>query len=470
MTFYHDIVQRILEKKNAELNLGQEQAVDQFLRFHHEVRAMGVFMLKGAAGTGKTFVIDLLKEFLSSQGFKVALLAPTGRAAKVLNRRSKSYSSTIHRYIYTPVDVGGGLSFQLKENKDPMKMYYIVDEASMVGENKEGRRSLLDDLIYYIYTEEPRHRLIVVGDHAQLPPVGSKTSPALDAGYLRSEHGLNVVESDLNQVMRQAFDSEILEVADAIRKGMEAGKAPELEISYSPEVELLENTWSAIEYYTGFYNPDDLDYSVMICYSNRVATELNQAIRHQLLEAEEPLMAGDRIMVVKNNYAWGDRQFPFIANGEMGIVREVYHESKENKYGLSWIDVEIEFQGIKEEPAFVTCKVMLDLLNDKKPQMDYGTMQRIFLERQVEFEEMTKVERKKKMRKDPYLQALQIKYGYCITGHKSQGGQWKYVIVSFEPMYKGMNLKEYMRWAYTAVTRAEEKLFLDKFPFLVKDD
>ena len=174
-------------------------------------------------------------------------------------------------------------------------------------------------------------------------------------------------------------------------------------------------------------------------------------------------------MVVRNNYAWGEAKFPFIANGEMGIVRYVHSETYEERYGLKWIDVDIEFLNLAEQPVEINCKVLQDLLDDKRPQLGFGDMQRVRVERRREYDELPATKSKEKIRKDPYINALQVKYGYAITGHKSQGGQWQHVLIGFEPIYKGMNVEDYLRWTYTSFTRAEERLYLLNFPFLERE-
>jgi exodeoxyribonuclease V len=221
--------------------------------------------------------------------------------------------------------------------------------------------------------------------------------------------------------------------------------------------------------YTGLFRNDDPDAVVFLTYSNKLAVDVNLAIRRQLFEPTEDLIAGEQVMVVRNNYAWGDKEFPFIANGEMGKVIEVISGSAEEKYGFKWADVIIEFQNLSNNPVEVMCKVVLDLLSDRKPQLSFQDLQQVHRARRAEYEKLPAKPKSESLKNDPYLNALQIKYGYAVTGHKAQGGQWRNVIVAFEPMYKGMSSQDYLRWSYTAVTRAEDRLFMLNFPFGQKD-
>lgn len=469
---HRHIIDEILERVAINLTPGQDEAVNAFLRYHRDEVGRAVFVLEGAAGTGKTFLIRLLNHFLLKQGYKVALLAPTGRAAKVITKRTRRYASTIHRYIYAPAEMpGGSVHFRLKENKDPIKMYYIVDEASMVGDggDEEAGSGLLADLLKFVFQDDHRRKIIMVGDPAQLPPVGSQTSPALDQGYLKKHYRMRTLGTHMQEVMRQAEFSEVLRYATEVREAMEAGASPIIDKVWGGEVEHVDNGYEAMELYSGMFRAEDPDAVVFITYSNKLAVDVNMAVRKLLHDPDEDLVRGEQILVVRNNYAWGEQQFPFIANGEMGFVRDVYRESYEERYGMRWIDVQIEFQDLSSNPVLVDCKVVLDLLSDKKAQLTYADMQQVVRARRDEYEAMPKTHAMNTMRKDPYINALQIKYGYAVTGHKAQGGQWRNVIIAFEPMYQGMSMKDYLRWTYTAITRAEDKLYVLNFPFAPKE-
>ncbi|MEM7039729.1 MAG: ATP-binding domain-containing protein [Bacteroidota bacterium] len=232
---------------------------------------------------------------------------------------------------------------------------------------------------------------------------------------------------------------------------------------------MIDNGYEALELYTGLYREDDPELVLFITYSNKLAVDVNIAIRNHLFEVDSELIPGEIVMVVRNNYAWGNKQFKFIANGEMGVIREVFSETYEEKYGLRWMDVLIEFMDLTQNLVEIECKVVLDLLDNKQGQIPYQAMQKVIQARRLEYESMSKTQRGLAVRKDPYINALQIKYGYAVTGHKAQGGQWKNVIVGFEPMYQGMTMHDYLRWTYTALTRTEERLYLLNFPFVQRD-
>lgn len=473
MLLFEKIITDILQQQEIALTEDQEQAVQSFLEFHESDQQNGVFVLRGIAGTGKTFLINLLTRFLRKMGYKTALLAPTGRAAKVITSRTARYASTLHRYIFSPLESPhGGVVFHLKENKDPEKMYYIVDEASMVGDRSgkdEPGGGLLSEFLKFAQQGSGRRRVIFVGDPAQLPPVGSSVSPALDPVHLRKVHRLQPVVTELREVMRQEGGSEILRLASEIRNAMEENRAPSLDIDYRGDVQIIDQGYEGLELYTGMYDPDNMERVVFLTYSNHLATRVNEAIRNQMYGVEDRLVEGELLMVVRNNYAWGDKKFPFIANGEMGVVRHLHPETYEEKYGLEFMDVDIEFQNLSDEPILINCKIVLNLLSSKQPQLGYNEMQPVVLQRRREYETMPKTKAREEWRKDPYVNALQVKYGYAVTGHKAQGGQWNHVIIGFEPMYSGMNLKDYLRWSYTAFTRAEEALYLLDCPFIQKE-
>jgi len=462
------IIRDILGRDDIELSGDQTAALSDFLRFYNSHEERSTYLLTGSAGTGKTFLINIFSAFMRKMGYKVILLAPTGRAAKVISRRTKRLAYTIHHHIYSPRENSlGTISFELKENKEKNKSIYIIDEASMIGDNADGgsQSGLLKDLLKYVFYGDEFRKLILVGDPVQLPPVGHKESPALDANTLEVAGYLSLIHAHLTEVKRQLVDSEVLENAVLIRDAYLSGDYMSLQLQPGREVQVLENAYEGIELYMGYFQEGNLDRVVFITYSNYQASKINQAIRHQMWGYEDKLIASDVLMVVKNNYAWGDqKRLPFIANGEMGTVREVYPESREERYGLTWMDVEIEFIDVKGEPIRVECKVVLDLLDSKLPQVDNNHMQQILRERRQEYMGLPKSQAIALMRSDPYVNALQVKYGYAITGHKSQGGQWENAIIGFEPDY-GQNLAAYTRWTYTVFTRAESRVFLLNCPF-----
>lgn len=450
--------------ESIELTDDQREALHEFNRFLKGDVPKSAFLLTGSAGTGKTFLINLISKHLQVRGYKVVLLAPTGRAAKVITRRTKRLAYTIHHHIYSPLEgMGGDVYFRLKENKANNRTIYIVDEASMIGD--DGGVGIMRDLMSFVYGSEPDRKLILVGDPVQLPPVGLDESPALNPDILRKNAGVHVFHAHLTEVKRQLTDSDVLENAVRIRDAFLNGDAESLVIEPAGDVQILENGYEGIEVFLGYYREGDPDQAVFITYSNWQAAKVNEAIRYQLHGGQESLRSGDQVMVVRNNYHWGDpKKLPFLANGEMGIVRDVFYESQEELYKLTWVDAEVEFQDNQGEPFLVSCKLILDLLNSKEAQVDVATMRNVARARQEEYHGMSHSQAQAMLNKDPYIHGLQIKYGYAITGHKSQGGQWENVVIGFEPDY-GKKPLAYLRWSYTVLTRAESRVFLLSCPF-----
>ena len=448
----------------VELTDDQQHALREFDEFIRADVPRSTFLLSGSAGTGKTFLINIISRELKRKGFEVVLLAPTGRAAKVITRRTKRLAFTVHHHIYSPLEgAGGDVYFQLKDNKAAANTVYIVDEASMIGD--DGGVGLLRDLFGFVFGREPGRKLILVGDPVQLPPVGHNESPALNPQLLTREADAVVWHAHLTEVKRQLHDSEVLDNAVKIRDAFLEGEPASLVLEPGREVQVLENGYEGVEIFLGYFRDGDPDRVVFITYSNWQATQVNKAIRMQLHGTEDQLVSGDQLMVVRNNYHWGDpKRLPFLANGEMGIVREVFPESYEELYTLHWMDAEVEFTDNRGEPFLVSCKLILDLLDAKEPQVDTATLRMIARARQDEYQDLSFSQAQAMLAKDPYIHALQVKYGYAITGHKSQGGQWENVIIGFEPDY-GQDPLAYLRWSYTVFTRAESRVFLLSCPF-----
>ena len=468
-TFLEKIVEDILNASDARLTNDQEDALQAFWDLLHSTLDRRTLLLTGSAGTGKTFMINLFTKILKKSGYKVILLAPTGRAAKVISRRTKSAAFTIHHHIYNVAEDGfGDVYFRLKNNKEKSKTVYIVDEASMIGMDKDAGKAsnVLKDLLSYVFDEGEERILFLVGDPVQLPPVGLNNSPALDPYEIGKWELLDLYNAKLSEVKRQHADSGVLENAVLIRDAYMESEGVVPQLQPNREVQILDSPYEAIEAYTGYFQEGNPDRVIFITYSNFRATKVNQALRYQLWQTNEPLVESELIMVVKNNYAWGDdKVLPFIANGEMGTIRYIDKDSMEERYGLHWVDVEIEFQTTKGDPVLISCKVVLDLLENKQAQLSYEQLYKVTNARRAEYENLSNSQSKKMMRQDPYVNALQIKYGYAITGHKSQGGQWEYVIIGFEPDY-GNDFKSYMRWSYTVFTRAESQVFMLNCPFV----
>lgn len=460
----------LTQSEGIILSEDQDAALSTFVDFEKSEQSRSTYLLTGSAGTGKTFMIGIFRRYLQKLGYKVILLAPTGRAAKVISRRTQRLAYTIHHHIYSPFEGSlGEVAFQLKQNKEQTKTVYVVDEASMIGDSGGGTSSgLLHDLLRFVFETDEDRKLIIVGDPVQLPPVGHSTSPALEPEELAFKGFLSLFHAHLTHVKRQEMDSGILENAVRLRDAFVNQQPNAFHLHASRDVLIMENAWDSVETYLGYHQASNLDRVIFITYSNWMATRVNQGIRHELHQSEEKLVAGELLMVVRNNYAWGDnKRMPFIANGEMGTVQEVFPETYEEKYGLKWMDVLIEFEDTQGEAFPLEAKLVLDLLDQKLPQLESSTTARVLHERQREYAGLAPSKMAEQLRTDPYVNALQVKYGYCVTGHKSQGGQWENVIVGFEPDY-GQDPLAYLRWTYTVLTRAEERLFLLNNPFGVE--
>ena len=419
------------------------------------------FLLKGYAGTGKTSMMKALVGHLKSKGERFRCLAPTGRAAKVLSRYTDSPAFTIHKQIYRKLESpDGGISFGLAHStwKDTV---FIVDEASMISEDRSlSGNDLLGDLLEYVYSNSG-NRLVLLGDEAQLPPVGLNRSPALDIDILRSDFGLRIATMELTEVVRQSVDSGILDYATQLRDGLgQEGFTPlelalpdGLDISYTSPYELPDVLESA-------YARHGVDEVKVICRSNKDAWQYNQQIRTRVLYKEDRLEAGDRVMVVRNNYLWseGHKELPFIANGEM--MELLYLRNGEERYGLSFREAGLELV-VQESLGTLDAKVMLDSLDAQGPAMSPEAMEHLYRSVREDLSYIHKGSKlKAEMQEDPYLNALQLKYGYAITCHKAQGGQWPVVIVDRGFVPQDADFTDFTRWLYTAVTRATEKLYI----------
>ncbi len=420
-----------------------------------------VFLLNGYAGTGKTSLTGALVRALREAEVPVVLLAPTGRAAKVFGKFSRYPATTIHRRIYRGTE--GGLMTAEADVADNtlVNAVFIVDEASMIGATTDftGKRSLLEDLIEYVYSGEGC-RMVLLGDTAQLPPVGSSESPAMNVDVLKS-FGLRVTRAVLTAVVRQASESGILYNATRLRKAMRHDPLPEPRIvtgRFSDVVnvsgEELEDELSAA------YNDSGITEALLVTRSNKRATLFNLAIRTNILYREEELSRGELLLVAKNNYLWSARVkgLDFVANGDTAIVDTVY--GTEEKYGFRFADVNLR---LPDRDLAFDCKILLDTLTNESAALEperYNALYMAALNDPDLFTSATPMRtRMRLLRSDPYVNALQVKYGYAVTCHKAQGGQWKNVFVDmgYIPADAYRTL-DFYRWLYTAVTRATERL------------
>lgn len=419
-------------------------------------------MLRGYAGTGKTSLIKTLVKTLPGYKRKTVLLAPTGRAAKVMNQYSGKAAFTIHKYIYRPKsDNRGGVMFNLRENKAAHTIY-IVDEASMINDSGGGA-SLLNDLLQFV-REGINCKLVFVGDKAQLPPVGVDLSPALDSSYLGVHYRREVMDIEMTEVMRQAEDSGILRNATDLRERQthEDFSVPQIEVS-DDVVRLLEGYEVEEALHDSFALAGREDTAILV-RSNKRAALYNRQIRARILGQEDEISAGDFLMVVKNNYFWlpEKSRAGFIANGDTIELLQIY-EQKE-LYGFRFARVKVRLVDYPGEEPIETV-IMLDVIDKPSASLnwdDTGKLYNAVMEDYMDIPQ--KYLRHKKVKENEYYNALQVKFSYAITGHKAQGGQWKNVFIEKPWMPTGEPDMEHLRWLYTAFTRASEKIYLIGFP------
>lgn len=429
------------------------------------------FILRGYAGTGKTTSVGALVKVMSRFGLRAILLAPTGRAAKVMSTYTGRKALTIHKKIYRKKSaVATELSFQLAPNLAEQTLF-IVDEASMISDemNVQSGSSLLKDLMEFVYNRK-NCAAVFVGDTAQLPPVGSLDSPALNKEYVQSAFGLRVRSVELKEVVRQEKKSGILANATMLRRLIHKDNADKKEkvtlpkfITKSYKDIFRMNGVKLVEGLEYAYNKFGIENALVVCRSNKSANVYNQQIRARLLYREEELTGGDQIMVVKNNYFWlpENESAAFIANGDMARIKRV--RSTEERYGFRFCEVQLEFLDFPEAGE-ITCKVMLDTLTAETPNLSYELSNKLFEGLNEDYGHLSnKRERFLAIKEDPYYNALQIKFAYAVTCHKAQGGQWDAVFVDQGYLTDEMVDIDFLRWLYTGVTRAKRELFLVNF-------
>ncbi|WP_055562260.1 ATP-dependent RecD-like DNA helicase [Hymenobacter sp. AT01-02] len=446
------------------------QQLDVFLK--DQLPGRKAFVLRGYAGTGKTTVVSALVQWLHRMGRKYTLMAPTGRAAKVMSTYSGVAASTIHKKIYrqTSGTPSQGLTFQRQPNR-AQDTLFIVDEASMISDEKAfGQNGLLDDVLNYVF-EKPTNRLLLIGDTAQLPPVGQLVSPALDPEILRHRFRADVASVELRQVMRQAEESGILMNATVLREELRE-EEPHIQFFtkgypdiFSMQGDKLEDglRWA----YKNFGHEN----STIICRSNKNANQYNQYIRRILFEAEDEIESGDYLMVVRNNYFWlpKDSEIGFLANGDFVQVVKIIRRTEE--FGFRFADARVRLVDYPDEPD-MEVKLLLDTLHTDSPALSADQNKALYDAVSEDYAHLeTKKDRTAALRKDPFLNALQVKFAYALTCHKAQGGQWQAVFVDHGFLKEDIVNSEFARWLYTAVTRSSEKLFLLNFnPKLIGDE
>ena len=462
---------RIREAMGMVPTAEQEHAIDVFSLFMTDRDDHVVLILRGSAGTGKTTLAGAIVRAMNVLKQKMILLAPTGRAAKVFALNAGHPAYTIHRRIYRQKSAGDISAFNLNFNNNRDTLF-MIDEASMIanqgyGESAFGSGCLLDDLMQFVYSGQ-NCRMVLVGDKAQLPPVGEDESPALMSDVLRA-YGMKVYECDLNQVLRQSEDSGILWNATRIRTLIDDWILPKIrfqgfaDIVRVPGDELIESLATS-------YSRVGMDETMVITRSNKRANIYNQGIRNTVLDREDELCRGDQLMIVKNNYYWvkGDTtntQSPtpitFIANGDIAVVQRV--RNVHELFGFRFADVTMTLPDYDNYE--LTATVILDSLTTESPALSREQQEQLYNAVMEDYADIPlKADRIKQLKKDKYFNALQIKFAYAVTCHKAQGGQWAHVYIDQGYMTDDMLTPDYIHWLYTAFTRATEKLFLVNWP------
>jgi tRNA A37 threonylcarbamoyladenosine biosynthesis protein TsaE len=485
---HDELKYRILQALGLTPTPEQDHALEVFSMFMTDRSDHVVMILRGSAGTGKTTLAGAIVRAMAALQQKLMLLAPTGRAAKVFSLYADHAAYTIHRRIYRQKSAGDLSAFSLNDNlnKDTL---FIVDEASMIANDafanggdsrwSFGSGCLLDDLMQFVYNGQ-NCRMLLIGDKAQLPPVGEEESPALSASFLRG-YGMSVYEADLNQVLRQSEDSGILWNATRIRQLTGTGPAgcsrltgpvpvslPQIRLKGFADVCVVPGD-ELIESLSSSYSRVGKDETMVITRSNKRANIYNQGIRNMVLDREDELCRGDMLMIVKNNYYWveqlpspsGEGNFSFIANGDRAVVQRVRHVHE--LYGFRFAEVTMLFPDYDDYE--LTAIVILDSLTTEAPALTREQQEQLY---NAVLEDYSDIPRKadqiKKLKEDRYYNALQVKFAYAVTCHKAQGGQWAHIYLDQGYMTDDMLTPDYIHWLYTAFTRATEKLFLVNWP------
>lgn len=459
-----EFAERIVLNLPYDPNEQQMQLIGALARFcSPKTPSDSVFMLNGYAGTGKTSLTGALVRSLNEVGISSVLLAPTGRAAKVFGRFAKHPAYTIHRKIYRQASMGNAMAMPytpiVAENRHHNTVF-IVDEASMIGSSSDVGNNLLEDLIHYVYTGE-NCRLLLLGDTAQLPPVGCQLSPAMNVGVLKS-FGLKVTRAILTATARQASDSGILYNATWLRRAMIKDPLPVAQLTASTFADVTPVLSEDLSEVLGnAYSRDGIEETILITRSNMRAVKFNLAIRGNILEKDEYLCCDELILVSKNNYLWSAKVkgVDFIANGDVAVVTRIY--GTETKYGFLFADALIQ---LPDREVEIEAKLLLSTLVSEAPGLT-AEQSKLLYEKCINdpnnFAPDTPITlRQKKLKTDPYYNALQIKYAYAVTCHKAQGGQWRNVFLDMGYIAPEAQGLDFYRWLYTAITRATQHLYL----------
>ena len=464
-----DFYKELLQKFPFEPTIKQQKLLNELSNFIFDSNNRALFLLKGYAGTGKTTTISTVVNSLWKVGQKAVLLAPTGRAAKVISGYSKKQAFTIHKKIYFPKkQQNGSVDFIIQPNKHTNTIF-IIDEASMIPDRPSNAKlfetgSLLDDLMNYVYAGK-NCKIIFIGDTAQLPPVKLNVSPALEAKTLELEYQKDVTEIELDEVMRQHENSGILANATYLRM-LIMNKSTDFQFDLNfPDIIRLIDGYDIEDAINSAYDNIGVEDTAFIVRSNKRANLYNQQIRTKIRGQENEISAGDYVMVVKNNYYWlqDSSEAGFIANGDICEITRL--NAIKELYGFRFAEVEVRMIDYPNQKPFETV-LILDTLSSESPSLSYEESNKLYQAVKEDFiHEKSKYKQLLAVKNNKYFNALQVKFSYAMTCHKSQGGQWKTVFVEQPYLPDGIDV-EYLRWLYTAITRAEEKLYLIGF----KDD
>ncbi len=462
------IIQIILDQFGHKPTTGQQKLIELLANFIQSPEQDEIFLLKGFAGTGKTSLVSAMVKAFHNFQLNPVLLAPTGRAAKVLSSYTKYPAYTIHKKIYRQKSRSDGFGEFVLDYNPHDHTIFIIDEASMISNSDNsasvfGSGRLLDDLIEYVFNKK-NCKLILIGDTAQLPPVKIKISPALDKKQLES-YGKVVYEFTLKEVVRQATNSGILVNATALRKKIFEEKThtsyPRFTLSDFEDVKRVYGE-DLIEIISDSYDKHSMQETMIITRSNKRANQYNQGLRHSILWREEEISTGDYIMVVKNNYFWCEdiKEIDFIANGDIAEITRIGKYT--DRYGFRFAEVSLRF--IDYNDIEIDTTIMLDTLNIETASLEGEKLRELFFTIEADFQDIkSKRKRYQKIKEHPYFNALQVKFAYAVTCHKAQGGQWKSIFVDQGYIIDEMLNVEYLRWLYTALTRATENLYLVNF-------
>ena len=445
----------------------QEEAIGRLADFIYEKGDRFLFLLRGYAGTGKTTLVSALVNALEDVRVRTVLLAPTGRAAKVLSQYAGKKAFTIHKWIYRVATRQGLRRFVRKENIFSHTLF-IVDEASMISAEGgmgeiPGLSSLLEDLMDYVFSGE-HNRMLFIGDDAQLPPVHSDESPALNEDFLRSAFPVTIREGSLTDVVRQAEDSGILFNATLLRDKINSNDPSFPLFSGRPFPDFTRVRGGELEeLFNNLYDRNDCDEIVTVTRSNKRAYLFNNEIRSRVLYRENRIATGDYLMAVKNNYYWIEEgsEVGFLANGDIMEVMAIHKQQE--LYGFSFADVTVRLCDYPNYPD-IDIKIILESLEYDGPSLSPEDYRKLYLAVSEDYEDVAdRRERAKRIKNDPYLNAVQVKFSYALTCHKTQGGQWKHVLVDQGYLAEDGLDREFLRWLYTAVTRGTENVYLINF-------